>query len=124
MTDQRNHNRYDVNDEFDSIADYTAEYVTNISKGGVFIRTKDPLKNGTRVNLRFSVILEDFETIEGEGQVVRVVNEGDDPGMGVAFISLTDRSRRVLARVIGEEPSMLGSDERSDSEATPVDGDE
>ena len=68
---------------------------------GVFIRTADVLPVGTEVNLKFSVIVDDFETIEGEGRVVRsvTVDESPNPGVGVVFTSLTDESREVLARL-------------------------
>ena len=43
-----------------------------------------------------------METIEGEGEVVRV-NEGEQPGpkgMGVVFTSLTDYSRSLIERLM------------------------
>ena len=70
----------------------------NISGGGAFIRTDEVLPVETLVNLKFTVIVEDFETIEGQGRVVRA--QYDEPkGIGVAFTSLTDESRDVLARL-------------------------
>lgn len=101
--DQRTHARQTINKEFSSIDDFIAEYVTNISRGGVFIRSKSPLPVGTKVNLKFSVILDDFETIEGEGEVVRVVEDGDEIGMGVRFTSLTDRSRELVEKLVSEQ---------------------
>ncbi|MEO1272643.1 MAG: PilZ domain-containing protein, partial [Myxococcota bacterium] len=86
MNDEgRQHERAEVNREFESIEEFIAEYVTNISQGGVFIRSKNPLPVGTKVNLKFSVIVDDFETIEGEGEVVRVDMNPENMGMGVAF---------------------------------------
>lgn len=102
-SDNRDHSRHDINKEFSIVDDFIAEYVTNISRSGVFIRSKTPLPVGTRVNLKFSVILDDFETIEGEGEVVRVVNEGDEKGMGVVFTKLTEHSRKLINALVGEE---------------------
>lgn len=90
--------RITINHEFDSVEQFITEYVTNISRSGVFIRSKDPLPPGTRVNLRFTVILDEIETIEGVGEVVRVSH--DPPGMGVAFNELTSYSTRLIERMM------------------------
>jgi uncharacterized protein (TIGR02266 family) len=97
---KRQHLRVSVNQEFDAIEEYIAEYVSNISQGGVFIRSKNPLPLGTRVTLRFSVILDDMEIIEGEGEVVRVDRTPGQMGMGVAFTRLTAESKRVVDELI------------------------
>ncbi|RMH39222.1 MAG: hypothetical protein D6689_17265 [Deltaproteobacteria bacterium] len=90
--------RATVNHEFRSIDEFITEYVMNLSRSGVFIRSKDPLPVGTKVDLKFTVILDDPETIEGVGEVVRV---SDDPkGMGVVFTELTDVSRTLIERVL------------------------
>lgn len=98
--DQRQHTRTAINQEFETIDEFISEYVTNISQGGVFIRSKNPLPVGTRVTLKFSVILEDFETIEGEGEVIRVENTPGDTGMGVAFTRLTAEAKTLIDRII------------------------
>jgi uncharacterized protein (TIGR02266 family) len=103
MENKRRHERHLINKEFESIEDFIAEYVSDISRGGVFIRSKQPLPVGTRVDLKFSVLLEDFQIIEGEGEVVRVVDHGDGTGMGVAFTELTDASRALIERLVGVE---------------------
>ncbi len=90
--------RATVNHEFASIDEFIAEYVTNISRSGVLIRSKNPLPVGTKVDLKFTVILDDPETIEGIGEVVRV--EQDPKGMGVVFISLTSVSQNLIARLM------------------------
>ncbi len=99
MSEQRQSPRTEINHEFKSIAEFLHEYALNVSSGGVFIRTTDVVPVGTRVALRFSVIAQDIETIEGEGRVVRAVEpaDSDTPGMGVVFTELTEESRKVLA---------------------------
>ena len=69
---QRIEKRVTINKEFESFDAFVHEYVTNVSRSGVFIRSKEPLPVGTEVNLTFTVIMDDIETIEGAGQVVRV----------------------------------------------------
>jgi uncharacterized protein (TIGR02266 family) len=90
--------RITINHEFESVDQFITEYVTNISRSGVFIRSKDPLPVGTRVNLRFTVIMEEIETIEGVGEVVRVSH--NPAGMGVAFIELASYSQRLIEKLI------------------------
>ena len=79
-TDKRVDERVTINKEFESFDAFIQEYVTNISRTGVFIKSQTPLPIGTRVNLRFTVIMDDIETIEGVGEVVRV--EKDPAGHG------------------------------------------
>ncbi|HEY3352645.1 MAG TPA: PilZ domain-containing protein [Polyangia bacterium] len=96
-------NRVDINREFRTVDEFINEYVTNISHSGAFIRSKDPLPVGTKVNLKFSVILDEIETIEGIGEVVRV---SDRPrGMGVVFISLNEHSQHLLAKLLTRPPA-------------------
>jgi uncharacterized protein (TIGR02266 family) len=91
--------RVTINHEFASVDQFIAEYVTNISHSGVFIKTRNPLAVGTKVNLKFTVIMEELETIEGIGEVVRV--QLDEPiGMGVVFTELTSHSQTLIARLI------------------------
>lgn len=99
---RRQAERVVVNHEFKSIEEFITEYVSDISRTGVFIRSDDPLPRGTKVDLRFTVIDEDFETLEGVGEVTRVVPPGGAglPGMGVVFIELTRGSERLLERLI------------------------
>jgi uncharacterized protein (TIGR02266 family) len=98
MTNGRLNERVTINKEFDSFDQFIQEYVTNISRSGVFIKTREPLPIGTEVNLRFTVIMDDIETIEGIGKVVRV--EADPPGMGVVFKQLSSYSQRLIEKLL------------------------
>jgi uncharacterized protein (TIGR02266 family) len=97
--EHRQHKRIAINQEFGPIEDYIAEYVSNISQGGVFIASKNPLPVGTRVTLQFSVILDDIRTVEGEGEVVRVETGPQEVGMGVAFTRLTAESKELIDEI-------------------------
>ncbi len=99
---RRGADRVRINREFDTIEEFISEYVSDISQSGVFIRSDDPLPAGTKVDLRFTVIDEDMETIEGIGEVTRVVAPGTSPapGMGVVFIELTTTSSRLVQRLL------------------------
>jgi uncharacterized protein (TIGR02266 family) len=94
----RRDDRVTINKEFESYDSFINEYVTNISRTGVFVRSKTPLPVGTQVNLRFTVIMDDIETIEGIGEVVRV--HDDPPGMGVVFTELSSYSQGLIEKLL------------------------
>jgi PilZ domain len=96
--------RVTINKEFESFDAFIQEYVTNISRTGVFIKSTSPLAIGTRVNLRFTVIMEDIETIEGIGEVVRV--ESDPSGMGVVFRELSTYSKGLIDKLLTRGPGL------------------
>jgi len=97
-SEARSGDRVTINKEFESYDAFINEYVTNISRTGAFVRSKSPLPVGTRVNLRFTVIMDDIETIEGEGEVVRV--HDDPPGMGVVFTELSSYSKGLIDKLL------------------------
>jgi uncharacterized protein (TIGR02266 family) len=90
--------RVEINREFASVEAFINEYVSNISRSGVFIRSKDPLPVGTKVNLKFTVLMDEIETVEGVGEVVRVSER--PRGMGVVFINLTEHSQGLLGKLL------------------------
>ncbi len=100
--DRRAETRRTINHEFRSVEEFIGEYVVNLSRGGVFIRSDEPLPVGTRVNLRFTVIFEDLEIIEGIGEVVRTVEPGGEAtsGMGVVFVELSQIGRDLVERIL------------------------
>ncbi|MBI5515679.1 MAG: PilZ domain-containing protein [Deltaproteobacteria bacterium] len=100
MTEEkrRAEDRVTINQEFESFDAFIEEYVTNLSRSGAFIKTRAPLPVGTRVNLRFTVLHEDMETIEGVGEVVRIQN--DPPGVGVVFSQLDPGSAALIERLL------------------------
>ena len=101
--------RVSVNVEFASRDKFIREYVTNISKSGMFIATHEPLPAGTTINLKFTVMIDGLpEVVEGEGEVVRVLREGvrdRKAGMGVAFTSLSECSAKLIEQLLLTGPS-------------------
>lgn len=97
-TERRRAPRLTINKEFSSFDDFVREYVTNVSGSGAFVRTDSPLPIGTEVNLKFSVVLDGVETIEGVGVVVRV--ETTPAGVGVAFKELRGYSKRLMENLL------------------------
>ncbi len=99
--DKREGPRVTINKEFESFDAFIQEYVTNISRTGVYIKSQQPLPIGTRVNLRFTVIMDDIQTIEGVGEVVRL--EKDPPGMGVVFRELSAYSQDLIEKLLVQQ---------------------
>ena len=92
--------RVRINEEFAPVEAFINEYVSDISSTGVFIKSKDPLPIGTRVNLKFSVILDELHVVEAAGEVVR---RSDKPlGMGVAFRAVAPTAQRLIGRAVKE----------------------
>jgi hypothetical protein len=92
----RVYDRVTINKEFGSFDAFIQEYITNISQTGVFIRAHEPLPVGTKVNLHFTVIMDDIETVEGVGEVVRVEKDG----MGVVFRELSQYSKGLIEKLL------------------------
>jgi hypothetical protein len=95
---KRRESRLTINKEFGSFEAFIEEYVTNISRTGAFVKTPEPPPVGTEINLKFTVIMDDIETIEGIGKVVRV--QEDPPGMGVVFTRISHHSQHLLERLL------------------------
>ncbi len=93
---KRGDERVTINKEFESFDAFIQEYVTNISRTGVFIKAQNPLPVGTRVNLHFTVIMDDIEAIEGVGEVVRTEKDG----MGVVFRELSAYSKDLIDKLL------------------------
>lgn len=98
MDSGRKNQRVTINKDFESFDQFVTEYVTNVSRSGVFIKSEAPLPVGSEVNLRFTVVLDQLEVIEGVGEVVRV--ETDPAGMGVVFRELGSYSSRLIERLL------------------------
>jgi uncharacterized protein (TIGR02266 family) len=98
VSEARSSERVTINKEFESFDQFIREYVTNISRSGAFIKTSTPLPIGTEVDLRFTVVMDGIETIEGVGLVVRV--ETDPPGMGLVFKQLSAYSAQLIDKLL------------------------
>jgi uncharacterized protein (TIGR02266 family) len=91
----------------ETVEQFIDRYAVDVSQGGIFIRTKEPLAVGTQ--MRFEFQLRDASPlIAGEGTVVWT-RENDPsrpaiaPGMGVRFDRLADGSQSVLERILSEK---------------------
>src|SRR5215470_15692418 len=86
---------------------FIERYAADVSRGGIFIRTREPLAVGTQ--LRFDFQLQDAAPLmAGEGTVVWIrehdpARAGVTPGMGVRFDRLTSESQTTLDTILEEK---------------------
>jgi len=100
--DRRKDPRFDVKVKVDYSTRemFVSNYVTNLSKGGVFIQTDDPLPLQSRINLTF--FLPDLDIkIEAKGKVVWTydIKKGTGnivPGMGIKFTDLSAQHKTLI----------------------------
>ena len=104
-SDRRTFDRLDVEWAVDCVASDTFLFasITNISAMGIFVRTTEPLKTGTRLLLTFAPPGASSFQLEGTVAWVNTVRpDGDNlnPGMGIRFINLKPEERERLVEVI------------------------
>jgi hypothetical protein len=105
-SDRRRAARIPVNAEFASMP--SATYISDLSEYGVFVHTPNPSPRGTKLKLRFTVLLDDPVIVEGEGRVVRQQYEPVS-GMGIEFSDLTpEMILRINDVVSRQRPRDLG----------------
>src|SRR5262245_6825743 len=86
---------------------FIERYAIDVSRGGIFIRTREPLAVGTQ--LKFDFQLQDSAPLlAGDGTVVWIrendpTRAGVTPGMGVRFDKLTPASQPTLERILAEK---------------------
>lgn len=108
-SERRKYARVDLNlliqYRFDSLDEFLVEYASNISEGGIFLRTDAPRNMGSMVYLQFA--LRDGTTlIEGLGKVVHVNPAGSaEPGLGIEFVSLDEDSKEMIRAIVNERLS-------------------
>jgi uncharacterized protein (TIGR02266 family) len=96
---------------------FITDWAVNISRGGIFINTRNPLAVGTTVRLIISLPDTAFP-FDLSGRVMRV-NEFDNPanqvpGMGIEFIDVDEEKRgrieRFVERLRKELPDLVVDD--------------
>ncbi len=92
-----------VNLEFEKFSGFISEYSSNISQGGIFIRTQEPKKVGTILSFEFK-LRDNFKLIQGLGEVAWIRTEDQGPsrpaGMGIRFHELDERSRELITTMV------------------------
>ena len=108
----------------ETLEQFIERYAVDVSQGGIFIRTKEPLAVGTQ--MRFEFQLRDASPlIAGEGTVVWT-RENDPsrpaiaPGMGVRFDRLAEGSQSVLERILSEKAKQAPSRPPTETSKPPM----
>tara|TARA_R110002073_G_scaffold336372_1_gene532637 strand:+ start:63123 stop:65189 length:2067 start_codon:yes stop_codon:yes gene_type:complete len=110
----------------ETLDQFIERYSVDISHGGIFIRTKDPLAVGT--TLKFEFQLKDATPlIGGEGTVVWTrehdpTRTGVSPGMGVRFDKLPSESQKVLDQVLAKKDGSVEAIEENIDEEIEDEG--
>ena len=108
---QRTHTRLAVNllIDYQVLDQFLYDYATNISLGGVFIRSTNPLPVGPKLRVQFSLPgLE--ETVVTWGEVAHVIEERAKEGfhgMGIRFDDLDPKSKRVIDQLVNTGANTL-----------------
>lgn len=89
---------------FETLEDFKSRFASDISLGGMFIRTEEPEPLGTVVFLEFD-LQDGSKILTGYGKVVRVNPRGVpdfDPGMGIEFMKFDDESLARIKQLIAD----------------------
>jgi len=96
-----------------SVDGFITDWVTNISRGGLFINSRQPLPQGTTVRLIIQLPDTPFP-FDLTGRVVRVIDVdnagGEDPGMGVEFVDIDEDKRGRIEKFVEKLRTALPSE--------------
>jgi molecular chaperone DnaK len=108
----------------ESVDAFIARYGADVSPGGIFIRTRDPLGVGTSLRFEFS-LAGGQSLLAGHGTVVWVrepdqTRAGVIPGMGVRFDKLSPESQNALGTILAGKTGKDNSGAARLSAARPI----
>ncbi len=109
---------------FESMRRFQGEFSPNLSKGGIFIDTGEPLNPGSVV--RFRVILpEEFVFLEGTGVVewirsAEAICDGS-PGMALRFVTLSAQNQELVEQLVQDYVDTGGTPFDLDVRPVPAD---
>lgn len=79
---------------------FLSDYASDLSIGGMFLRTKTPKPEGSMLYFQFTT-KDDGAVIEGLGRVVRVSEGGDGvAGMGIEFVNVEEPSMTRIRDIV------------------------
>lgn len=104
-----------VNLEFERFSGFISEYASNISEGGMFIKTNSPQPVGSVFSFEFR-LRDAVKLIQGWGEVawIREAKDavaGKDAGMGVKFMDLDQESRNLIRRIVNTEKGSMANNQ-------------
>ncbi len=120
----------DLEVDYGNADNFLFAYIQDISETGIFIRTNDPEKIGTHLNLRFMPDDGNRQMLQLEGEVlwINTVRQGDldsiNPGMGIQFTGLTPEDRFRLIEYIKTFAYLDDPNEPDEFRSDPAKNDE
>jgi uncharacterized protein (TIGR02266 family) len=109
-----------------SVDEFVEHYAADISRGGVFIKSKTPLDVGTL--LKFELQLKDeTELVAGVGRVVWIRKledafEDHPAGMGIKFVKMDGQSRSFVEELVAKRGPSIGRFDEGSADVTPEKG--
>jgi uncharacterized protein (TIGR02266 family) len=106
-----------------TVDEFIEQYSLDISKGGIFIKSKTPMSIGTLLKFEFR-LKDESRLIHGVGRVVWKRDDGDSagkaPGMGIKFIKMDPESRVLVESMVGKRGDSPGRYEEGQVEEEKV----
>lgn len=94
-----------------TLDEFIEQYSADISRGGIFIKSKSPMSVGTLLKFEFR-LKDESRLIHGVGRVVwKREEEGDSgkpPGMGIKFIKMDPESRSLVEQMVAKRGDAPG----------------
>jgi type IV pilus assembly protein PilZ len=108
---------------FKDLDELVESYSKNLSEGGIFVKTDNPLPVGSVVKLQISLVHQSLTYLEAKGEVVHVVDKprkGQEKGMGIRFVKMCEESKKflkdfVLSRMAEKETAVSANPRRVSS---------
>ncbi|HNR90214.1 MAG TPA: PilZ domain-containing protein [Spirochaetota bacterium] len=103
MSNKRKHDRANVTirSEVRSPESITLSKTVNVSRGGLFISTPEPLGEGSELNLTIQVPGGEVLEIRGKVKWVRQNEvDGERAGMGIEFVDASDKDVIELKKIM------------------------
>ena len=105
-----------------TVDEFIEQYSSDISRGGIFIKSKSPMPIGTLLKFEFQ-LQDESRLIHGVGRVVWVREAGVDhpedepPGMGIKFIKMDLESRAMVDTIVSLRGAAAGAFEEGSNPA-------
>ncbi|MGQ0506861.1 MAG: TIGR02266 family protein [Myxococcaceae bacterium] len=96
-----------------SDSNFFTGFSTNLSEGGIFVATVATLKQGTEVDLRFSLPGGAKLDVKGVVRWIREVNDATPeifPGVGIQFVNLAPEVSQAIHRFVGQREPLFYPD--------------
>ncbi|MBZ0117381.1 MAG: TIGR02266 family protein, partial [Sandaracinaceae bacterium] len=103
-----------------TVDEFIEQYSLDISRGGLFIKSKTPMSIGTLLKFEFQ-LKDESRLIHGVGRVVWKRDEaeaaGQAPGMGIKFIKMDPESRTLVEKMVAARGDAPGHFEEGEGGA-------